>query len=338
MKLYNWVSISCFLFILMGGYFNQKDSISLDENTPVETVLKKMGAKAMPHQTILIKGASAEKGEELVKYGITKSRTGRKTKKQSKHFVCTSCHNIEKEDPDLRFSDPQKRLDYVIQKGLPFLQGTTLYGAVNRSSFYNGDYSKKYGDLVDKARNNIREAIQLCAVECAQGRRLKDWEVESILAYMWTLELKVGDLNLSKDEMGRVESAMRQKGGDKEGIEFIRSRFLAGSPATFIGPPENRIKGNGLTGNPENGHNIYTHSCLHCHSEQRYSFFDLDESKLSLNFLEKHFPKYTRQSVYQVGRYGTPPLGGKRAYMPQYTAEKMSRQMMADLRAYVEQN
>ena len=41
-------------------------------------------------------------------------------------------------------------------------------------------------------------------------------------------------------------------------------------------------------------------------------------------------------SIYQVIRYGTPPKGGKEAYMPQYTAEKMSDQQMADLRAFIE--
>ena len=93
--------------------------------------------------------------------------------KQSKHFVCTSCHNIQKEDPDLSIADPQARLEYARDMELPYLPGTTLYGAVNRTSFYNGDYEKKYGDLVKPARNNLREAIQLCAVECSQGRALR---------------------------------------------------------------------------------------------------------------------------------------------------------------------
>jgi mono/diheme cytochrome c family protein len=45
---------------------------------------------------------------------------------------------------------------------------------------------------------------------------------------------------------------------------------------------------------------------------------------------------YHPHSMYQVIRYGTPPKSGKRAYMPQYTSEKMSDQQVADLRAYIE--
>ena len=82
---------------------------------------------------------------------------------------------------------------------------------------------------------------------------------------------------------------------------------------------------------------IYDLSCLYCHEKGRYAFFKLDDSKYSLDYLEKHFPKYTRYSVYQVARYGTSPMNWKRTYMPNYTLEKMSYQQMEDLRAYVEQ-
>ena len=151
-----------------------------------------------------INGVSPERGKELVLYGKTSKPNGGKTKKQSKHFVCTSCHNIQREDPDLTVSDPQARLEYVQKNGMPFLQGTTLYGAVNRTSFYNGDYEKKYGDLVKPARNSIREAIQLCAVECAQGRRLENWELESVLSYLWTIGLKMEDLGLPEDLYDKI--------------------------------------------------------------------------------------------------------------------------------------
>jgi mono/diheme cytochrome c family protein len=84
-----------------------------------------------------------------------------------------------------------------------------------------------------------------------------------------------------------------------------------------------------------NGALVYEQSCLHCHGERRYSFFNLDESIYSLSFLAKHFPQYSRYSVYQVSRYGTSPSPGKRAYMPHYTQQRMSNQQVEDLRAYV---
>jgi hypothetical protein len=169
----------------------------------------------------------------LVLYGIATDLSGQKTSKQSKHFVCTSCHNIEREDPDLSVADPQARLEYVVEKGLPFLQGTALYGAVNRTSFYNDDYVKKYGDLVFKAKNNLREAIQLCAVECSQGRTLESWELESVLAYLWSIQLKLEDLQLNDEEMKSIEEALNNKGDKKGMIALIKSKYLQASPATL---------------------------------------------------------------------------------------------------------
>ena len=62
---------------------------------------------------------------------------------------------------------------------IPFLQGTALYGAVNRTSFYNGDYEKKYGSLVSKARNDLREATfrPLAAVDAILPPLFADWYV-----------------------------------------------------------------------------------------------------------------------------------------------------------------
>ena len=213
-----------------------------------------------------------------------------------------------------------------------------MYGAVNRTSFYNGDYEKKYGELVEPTRNNLREAIQLCAIECSQGRRLKDWELESVLKYLWTLEYKLSDLRMTESELDEVnEQLIQTQGKNAKAIEIIESKYRQDSPAHFVTPPEDRKAGYGLTGNPENGKLIYDLSCLHCHEYENFSSFSLDDSKKTLQYLKKHFPRYTRYSVYQVSRYGTSPLPGKRAYMPQYTKERMSNQQMEDLRAYIEQ-
>lgn len=312
---------------------------TLKEEDAVADILEKLGDDTLSHRLdTSVNGYSVERGRDLVLRGITTDIFGQKTSKQSKHFVCTSCHNIEREDPDLRYADPEARLGYVVKKELPFLQGTTLYGAVNRTSFYNDDYVNKYGELVEKAKHNLREAIQLCAVECSQGRALEAWELESVLAYLWSIELKIKDLNLSEEERGSIEKALNTRSGEEEMIALIKSKYLQASPATFVKPPENRHEGyKDIVGNAENGALLYEQSCLHCHEDKRYSFYKLDESKFSFRHLEKHIPQYTRYSLYQVGRWGTSPMNGKRAYMPNYTLEKMSHQQMEDLRAYIEQ-
>lgn len=321
-----------FSFVALEQYQSQ---VQLDDDTSVIALLEDMGEDYSYKKPNFGKNVSAEIGEDIIKNGFSKRKGLKKAKRQSKHFVCTSCHNIEREDPDLAKDDPQARLEYTAANGLPFLQATTLYGAVNRDMYYNGDYDKKYGDLVKPARKNIREAIQLCAKECAQGRTLKDWELESILAYLWTIDLKVKDLDLTDVEKQSIEAAMKNEVLRKEGVKLLRGQYLAGAGATFLPPPPDRKAGNGYTGDVDNGEVIYQNSCLHCHYKMRYSFMHLDDSKMSHKHLDKTADTYSRHSLYQVTRYGTYSKYGKRSYMPNYTKEKMSEQQLADLRAYI---
>jgi len=223
------ISMMAFVIIEPHDKFEQDKSVAVIEET-----FGKDYSKKKPNTKL--KGVSAAVGEDIVKYGISKRPGEKKSRRQSKHFVCTSCHNVEREDPNLAFPTPEARLNYTIEKGLPFLQGTTLYGAVNRDSYYNGDYEKKYGELIKPARHDIRGAIQLCAVECAQGRKLKDWEIESVLAYLWTIDLKVKDVNLTdidKDFLGYILENM----GDKDkGLKLLDDKYAKKSEATFLDP------------------------------------------------------------------------------------------------------
>jgi mono/diheme cytochrome c family protein len=334
--LFSFVALAIVFFISLGS--TEKPKVIFNEESSVAKILEALGDTPQPHKPdVTIPGVSAENGKRIIFDGVSTDVDGKKTARQSKHFVCTSCHNMEREDPDLSVSDPEARLAYAKENGLPFLQGTTLYGAVNRTQFYNGDYEKKYGDLVKAARNNLREAINLCAVECSQGRPLKAWEMESIVAYLWTIDLKINDLNLGKKDMDSITKSLNSERNKKQAIDLLKSRYLQASPATFLTPPEDRTEGYKEEGDAKNGQAIYELSCLHCHDKGKYSFLKLDDSKYSFKFLNKHMSRYTRYSIYQVGRYGTYPLNGKRAYMPHYTKEKMSDGQMEDLRAFIGQ-
>lgn len=331
------IFIACGLLFINTGWRHQvSDFIATPEAKLAETLVQ-LGDAPQPHQPDLsLPGVSAERGRELVHTGITAKPNGGKTGKQSKHFVCTSCHNMEREDPDLRVSDPQARLHYVKDQGLPFLQGTTLYGAVNRNSFYNGFYEEKYGELVTPARNDLREAIQLCAIECSQGRLLEAWELESVLAYLWTIDLTLADLNLEPEQYEMLNAALQGQQDAKAAVALLKSYYLPGSPATFAYPPDDRRQGYTAQGDPANGQLIYELSCLHCHEHGRYAFFRMDNSRETFRYLQKHIPRYTRYSLYQVSRWGTSPVPGKETYMPNYTQEKLSDQQMEDVRAYIE--
>lgn len=324
--------------ILWSGYrMSLSDQIANMKAESVAEVLESLGDQPLSHKADLtVPGASVEKGRDLALYGNAIGPDGQMGKRISRYFVCTACHNVERDEPDLSQTNPVSRLQYVAAKGLPYLQGSALYGIVNRTEFYNGDYYKKYGDLVSKARNSLREAIQLCATECSQGRMLEGWEMESLLAYLWTIGLKMEDLQLSQADYKKIAEA-NSADQRKAAIATIKSKYLSGMPATFVAPPEDRKRNEPVTGDADRGKLIYQLSCMHCHKDRQYSFFLLDSSQLSLQFLDKHFSRYDRYSVYQVARYGTSPVPWKRAYMPQYTLEKLDDQMMEDLRTYLRQ-
>ena len=106
-----------------------------NESIPVYQVLKELGDPMPAHYPPQRDEQVVKQGEEIVKYGVTRRPDGTKSKVQSRFFVCTDCHNLRREDPDLRISDPYTRLDYAIQNRLRFLPGTTFYGIVNRTTW-----------------------------------------------------------------------------------------------------------------------------------------------------------------------------------------------------------
>jgi mono/diheme cytochrome c family protein len=304
-----------------------------DAETSLYDVMRSLGAPERADIMVRpVEGGSEELGRQIVLEGRLAQGN-----KQSAHFKCTSCHNTVREDPVLAEVDPTARLAYAEANDLPFLPGTTLWGAVNRESYYNDDYEKKYGDLVKAARYDLRGAIQLCATECAQGERLNEVEMESVMIYLHTIGLKLKDLPEGAPTVKRINNAIAEKGAAKGVIEDLKKNYLLASPASFVFPPKDRKAGFEVSANPDpaNGLAIYERSCLHCHEKRRYSFFELGDSEDHWSFMTKHFPRYTRYSIYQVARYGTSPIPGKRAYMPHYTKERMTDLQVEDLRAYL---
>jgi mono/diheme cytochrome c family protein len=252
--------------------------------------------------------------------------------------VCTTCHNIEQEDPNLRFSDPETRLPYVKAKGIPFLQGTTFKGIVNRESWYNDDYINKYGEeKISKAHNNLRESIQLCAVECSQGRKMKSWEIEAVLAYFWTLQYDFQDLKMTEDDINYIINEIDSEGNREDLITWIKRFYLQKSPAHFYDSPADKNIGYvGLEGNADRGQDLYELSCLHCHKDGGVSHYILDDNPLSFIDIKNKINKNSHYSLYQIIPYGTYAIPGHSPYMPHYPLERMSKQQVEDLRTYVE--
>lgn len=314
--------------------------VPLNKNMPLQKVLLILGDSPPPHALDSISPMLIKQGEELVLNGQTIDNQGNKSPFISKFYVCTDCHNIVQEDPDLRESNPVTRLDYALKNELPFLQGTTMKGVVNRESWYNGDYEKKYGKLVEEARHSLAGAIQLCAQECAQGRKLANWEVEAITAYFWSLEYTLADLQVENDLINRIERAELNPNPqtNQELIAELKSYYLQASPATFSEAPTDKFAGYATDseGNAKNGEAIYRLACQTCHKPNGVSRYLLDDAKFTFRKLKRNIPKDSKHSLYQIIRYGTYAQPGARPYMPLYTLERMSHQQIEDLRVYIE--
>ncbi len=305
-------------------------------DTTLQEALTQLGRQEPTHYQYHVSSMQVQQGKDFVHFGRTIDEFGKKTNYISKHFVCTHCHNVVQEDPDLSSRDPEERLEFAISQNLPFLQGTTFHGIVNRKSWYNDDYEKKYGEKVKAANKDLKKAIQLCAIECSQGRELQEWEIEAILAYFWTLQVKLGDLNLQSEDYLAFNQQRFRSVSHSQIESKLDSLFLPYSPATFGSAPADKNEGYEYTGDPERGAFIYELSCLHCHKKGGASRYELDYSTVSFRHLKNKIPDDSHFSLYQIIRYGTYAIPGHRPYMPHYPLERMSHQQVEDLRAYIE--
>lgn len=320
----------------------QKGHFFLSDEDSLWKVYEKLGKIKFNEVNTSMKGVSAEKGRDIIFNGSSAKRDGKgRTANQSPYFKCTACHNTVKEFDDLSDISSQRRLDYAEKNDIPFLQGSSFYGLINRKTFYNDDYQKKYGHVpIIKASNtDIRMAIQLCATQCAQGRSLEDWEIESVLAYYASIGLKIKDLNLNAEEKAQVEEAVNNKKDFEKAILTLESKYLNKSPAHFAEHKTYAPLSEAEKTDVErfkNGKLIYERSCLHCHEGARYSFFNLDDSRFSFKNLLNRTKANKEGSIHKITRHGTWPLAGKRAYMPLYPIEKMSEDQLSDLKMYIE--
>ena len=307
-----------------------------DTSTPVSKVLEDLGDPLADH-AIEYTEAMVQRGKDIVLKGQTIGPDGSLSEKQSVYFVCTDCHNIKREDPDPRYSDPTARLSYAKKNNLQFLPATTLYGMVNRTSWFNDSYILLYGDTILPGHKNLRKAVQICSEVCSSGRRLKKWELDSLMAYFWTIELKLGDLNLSADDWKTLKKAEANPVRHKELIPWLKSFYFKASPATFDSPPERLSIGyRGLVGDPERGEDVYKLACLNCHAEEGgSSHYELDLSIHTIRPLYENRAKQNRRSFYNAIRDGI-YFKYVRPYMPQYSLERMTDQQIEDLNAYLE--
>ena len=306
----------------------------VDSNSSIEEIQIQLGKTPLIHRMENFDEELANIGEELIRKGKS-AYNGKRGKLISSYFVCTDCHNLVKESTNINDYDAQQRLDYAVANKIPFLPGSTLFGVYNRTSFYNGDYDKKYGELVYAARDTLQNAIQLCAEYCASGRRLENWELVAMMHYFKKNELKMQDLSFNSNELAQIQEALDANLNSPKNVTLIQSKYPSYYNAHFPGTMDLNNRKYGEGGDIQNGEKLFQTSCLFCHLNARVTNLELNNDVLTGQYLWKNRETYENHSVYQIVRWGTYPIVGRKQYMPLYTTEKMSDDQLEDLMAYI---
>ena len=306
-------------------------------------------------------------GKEIFLNGFVKNPpTGPSPSKPvSKLFRCVVCHNYEREDPDLAVQDPEARFKWIEETGreIFLIQGTTVWGVVNRETFYPDHFSKYHDLCVPKGKElaswltcgpllgmcmpgcrtmnpaSLADSTQICSAYCSVGRYLKEWELDSLLAFFWDQEIKLEDLDLSPEQAAQAKAVLTSPASTPQEVGTM-STLLAGKYSkkagnTFRGMPKAVTDNGGVTveyedgtkftGNSDRGKRVWKLSCARCHDTKASPLTAKKAKHLSEDSEKFHemLAKGTRHSFTR--------------YMPNFTLERLSRQQAADILMYLKQ-
>ncbi len=290
-----------------------------------------------------------EWGKELYFHGSIKEPPigAKPSKLLSEFYKCAHCHNYRREDRQLTVQNPESRLwwlEEVNKKSakdeLPvwLAPGTTLWGAVNRESFYNESYELYYDlkTVGDKEMDpkKLEDAIQICCRYCSVGRFAEPWELNSLLAFLWELEVRLSDLDLPKNIAALTMETLKNPATQdpivvRQTREFIRRQFLLKAGETTIAPPTKSEKATSgpypdklvFEGDVMSGKKLYGLACANCHGKNKPS--EIEGAALVRDL--KRFHKVLSVGTEQDDQ----------PYMPRFTSQRMSRQQIADIQAFL---
>ena len=263
--------------------------------------------------------------------------------------------------------DPEARFEWIERTGekLFMLQGATLWGAVNRKSFYAGDYSKYHDLCVPKGEelfpwlpcgplfgfcmpgcrtmdpDTLVDATQVCSHYCSVGRYLRTWELYALLAFFWDQEIRLEDLELTPqaraDGAGVLTLPVPEPREAKRLRDLLAGAYANTAGNTFRGLPKlaggaapgkpivEYPDGSKFTGDFRRGAILWRLSCGHCHEARERP---LTREKAGL------FSKNAEQFQIMIAK-GT--RQSFRRYMPNFTLERLSRRQSTDILAFLQQ-
>lgn len=334
-------SVAIVAFVFLCGFAANKylSPAPYDRDTPVSSILAALGDETPEHYIGTLDMEKVGIGKDIIMTGGVWENGG-VSNPISEHFKCIDCHNVQPEAKFADIDDPDARLAYSKENNQPYLPGSTFYGITNRTSWFNGDHERKYGkEMIEPARHDLVNAIQLCSKECSVGRLLTKEELQGVLHFLTTMELKLRDLNLSDAELASISANGQSAEQKAQNIKLLKSKYIQGYPATFVEEIPKKERKKGEEGNVENGEWIYKKSCLHCHGPEKTvtdrTVFGNGEDQKDFDWLKSYFKKSNGGSIYWITRHGTESKDHIPQYMPVYSKEKLSDSQIEDLAAYI---
>jgi len=314
----------------------------LSDSTPVRVVLRSLGAP-LPYEPDSESTAPAwvEAGRDLYRIGRAEHpETGARGRPLAPRFRCTDCHLAEREQPDLASTPTATELlAYAIENDLPLLPGSSLAGVTDRASWFNGDYALefRFSDDVMEARSDLPSAVRLCLSEMARAREPEPWEFEALLAYLASLEWRLGDLGLTETDYAELRREALEPAAWPSIARQLRDRYPRRAPATFGEPPRDLARGYhlGIEPNPDLGGEVWRRSCLHCHGPDGVSEHHFAERPATWHRLSDAFAPEGEPSLYHLLRHGTPRDAAVPSHKPRYPVERLGAEQIESLRTFL---
>ena len=330
-------------FLAANNVPNERPFLAINDSTKVWKVMTSLG-KINTNALDKNQRSDAIKGQQLIMTGVTTNFKGKKVPHTSHtgKLTCIACHTLELEHPQPNTLNPQSRLEHGDSLGIPFLPGAPFFGLVNRVAFFTNDYQDAFAHkdrlALQVGHRDIRKAIQACNTVYGKGRKLEAWEIESILAFLWTLELKMGDLKIPDSLVADIQESIATNVNNARSVNVMRRYYPEVYPATLAGPIPlgERKQISPVLNSFSNGQRVYKQSCLYCHANRKYAHFKMDSQQKTFKLLKKHFDDTSRYSIYDAIRY-SPGSKANRTGTPHYTSQRMSNQQIQDLRFFITQ-
>lgn len=263
----------------------------------------------------------------------------------SEHYRCIDCHNNQREDLHLTQQDPEIRAWMIANakqdptaRPLILAPGTTVWGAVNRESFYNDSYAVYHfllapdGEEMDPT--DLEDATQVCCKYCSVGRFAEPWEINALLTYFWDLEVTLADLSLPTSVENAVLNVLSNpQSADPQEVasmrEFVSRQYLKHAKDMYTPVPaeigEDHVvtypDGLAYQGDAEIGKRLYAVACDHCHGPDKVCESSGADLVADLEYFHGILSKGTAHD--------------DQPYMPMFPSSRLSRQQIVDIQAYL---